>query len=139
MTPLPHQPGAAALPAAGVSEEDPRPAAACLAVLRQLEATLQLGQKALLAYDLSAIEFATSEQARLRQEFETLWAWGIPRADTDAAELRAAQQRILHLGKTQAALLSRAQRYLNVLARLHAGANAAYSATPSDRVLVAEK
>jgi hypothetical protein len=111
-------------------------ASAGLALLAELEATLQASQRALLAHDVASLEQSTGEQIRLRRVLEIKPPNGAPRAGSElshsspqfAAELRAARRRVLHLGQVQVALLGRAQRWLRTLSHLTAGPGASYSA-----------
>ena len=119
------------LPAFTASPGNPGPtlAAASAAVLAELESSLRASQQALLARDISSLEQATREQTRLRRALEILWARNV----TFPPELRGAQQRVLHLGKVQAALLAREQRWLTVLANLVAGPEASYNSAGNQR------
>lgn len=111
-----------------------RPGAVCLALIQALEAGLLSSQKAILARDLAAIEQGTIHQLRLRQELEMVWAWGGFQDDeARSPELLAAQRRVAHLGRIQIALLARSQRYLQAVARLHAGPYASYAPPTPDR------
>ena len=115
-----------------------------LALLRELEASLESTQQAVLARDLAGLEQGTREQLRLRQELEILWAWDRthPHADPAAGtcnlrdapdlmvELRAIGMRVLLLGRVQAAVLLRAQRSLRMMAALLAGPESSYSPGP---------
>ncbi len=110
-------------------------AQASLALLRQMEDSLNASREALLARDLARLEQGTQEQIRLRRALEILWA-GKHNEDADVPEtlrdpvlaenLRAAQLRVLQQGRVQAALLRRAQRWLRVLSNLQAGPEAGY-------------
>jgi hypothetical protein len=133
MNPSPHSAGTASAEIANAS----------LSVLCQLEASLQASQKALLARDVAGIEQSTQQQARLVRTLAILWAEPaacVPDIAPDgmklscdpqlAAELHAAQRRVLHLARVQAGLLSRAQRWLTALAHYLAGPGAAYSPPP---------
>ena len=115
-----------------------------LALLRELEASLESTQQAVLARDLAGLEQGTREQLRLRQELEILWAWdrthphadptggtrNLPDTSDLMVELRAVGMRVLHLGRVQAALLVRAQRSLRMIAHLLAGPESSYSPGP---------
>jgi len=109
------------------------------ALLGELEASLRLSQSALLQRDLAGLEQATREQTRLRRALEILWEWDAtackPGAGLDgrgkpesAPTLRAMQQRVLHLGRIQAALLAGEQRWFTMLANLVAGPDSGYGA-----------
>lgn len=112
-----------------------------LALLAKLEASLQASQEALLSHNLSLFEQHTGEQIRLRSSLEILWSrdtarpLGIdPGHDlVFSPEMRAALARVLHLGRVQAALLVRAQRWQSVVSNLLAGAEANYAAPNCSR------
>jgi flagellar biosynthesis/type III secretory pathway chaperone len=106
---------------------------ACLALLHDLETSLQASQQALLARDLPRLEQLTREQNALRRDLVALWtaAKTLPTKtsiseDSLALELRTSAARVLHLGRIQLALLDRAQRSLRALSRLIAGPQASY-------------
>lgn len=127
----PEQRTAEQLSANGGSEVAP----ASLALLGELEASLQTSQQALLARDVARLEESTREQTRLQRSLQVLGsrdaAQGSDPTRYDlafAAQLRAAQLRALHLGRVQAALLARAQRWLRVVSNLLAGLEASYVA-----------
>jgi hypothetical protein len=105
-------------------------AQASVAVLVELEASLQASQAALLARDLAQVERSTSEQLRLQRALEILWprdGIGVPESDPAlAGELRSTQMRVLHLVRTQAALLRRAQLWLRTVSNMLAGPEAIY-------------
>jgi hypothetical protein len=105
-------------------------AQARVAALGELEASLQASQAALLARDVAVIEQSTNEQVRLQQALEGLWSRdgiGVPESDPAlGGELRSAQRRVLHLVRTQAALLRRAQCWLRTLSNMLAGPEAIY-------------
>lgn len=118
-------------------------AAARLAVLGELESSLRFSQHALLTRDLTGLELATGEQKRLQRVLEVLWTRdATPRTSATiselqdspdlvspdlTAELREVQLRVLHLGRVQAALLAREQRWLTTLANLVAGPESGYA------------
>jgi hypothetical protein len=113
-------------------------------LLERLENSLTVSQKALLSLDIAAVERGTKEQSNLCRRIEALFAHpaASPQNDDDAGkmqtsptisanwpvELSAAQARILHRGRVQAALLSRAQRALNVVAHFKSLPEATYAA-----------
>jgi hypothetical protein len=105
-----------------------------LAVLCELEASLQASRKALLALDLAAIERGTSEQAGLIREFAALLRQsgenvrpGLSAGTPERREtFQQNAQRILEAARLQAALLARAQRKLRVLANMLAGPSVIY-------------
>lgn len=124
-------------------------AAAALALLGELEASLRASQKALLARDAEGIERGTREQVGLQRALAPLWAQDVGRpAGGDswrraatpqckpalAAALLAAQWRVLHLGRVQAGLLARAQRTLRMISNLLAGPEAVYGLPPESLV-----
>jgi hypothetical protein len=119
-------------------------ALASLALLRQLEDSLNASREALLARDLSRLEQGTDEQIRLRRALGILLAGknvgkNVGKNSDEGADappslcdpllaenLREAQLRVLQHGRVQAALLRRAQRWLRVLSNLLAGPEAGY-------------
>jgi hypothetical protein len=117
------------LPCADVdSEQD------CLALLADLENSLCSSQAALLARDVVRIEQLASEQAELRHALSAFlhppdasvsgYEITFPGARREA--VRAAQARVLHLGRVQSALLRRAQRSLRTISHLLAEPQSAY-------------
>jgi hypothetical protein len=107
-------------------------AQAGFALLRELEMSLRASQKALLSRDVARLEQSTHQQIGLRRALEILWP-GNGRGSSEmhcdpplASELRTAQMRVLHLGRVQAALLRREQRWLRTLSNLLAGPEANY-------------
>jgi hypothetical protein len=145
---MPRQlPSSAAPPSEAASEEQPSAerarqngpteiAQASRGLLADLEASLQASQRALLARDVAGVEERTREQIRLHRSLEILWSGDAAQAQTsdrvqvdsllDAA-LRAAAIRVLHLGRVQAALLTRQQRRLRIVSNLLAGSSASYA------------
>jgi hypothetical protein len=121
-----------------------------LALLRDLEASLEATQKAVLARDLDGLEQSTREQKQLQRALAILWAESgtPPQASLPtrlescaphlAAELRAAGMRVLHLGRVQAGLLVRAQRSLRMIAHLLAGPESNYSPVPAQMEIPAQ-
>jgi hypothetical protein len=114
-------------------------ARANLAILENLEVSLQASQKALLARDLESIEFGIREQMRLLRAFELAQAAQAKLADSLAAgssrpsgpvslaeELTSERKNVLHLARVQAALLARAERSIKMIANLLAGPAAIY-------------
>ncbi len=123
-----------ALNNAGVDAQTPRGddqlIQAPLALLRELESSLEASRKALLNRDLAGLEQATREQARLHRALENLpLATSLGRRPL-SAELQAARKRVLHLGLVQWALLERAGRWLRTLERLASGPGASYGPPP---------
>jgi len=107
-------------------------------LLAELEASLQASQRALLAHDLASLEHRTGEQISLCKALEIFGTpYAAPSAGSEfshcsprvAEDLRAAQKRVLHLGRVQLASLGRAQRWLRTLSHLMAGPGASYSAS----------
>jgi hypothetical protein len=107
-----------------------------LSLLKQLETSLQASQRALLSGDLAALQHENCEQLRLQRALEACWppngartGEGSPKPDEFATSnsLRVAQMRILQLGRVQAAILARANRWLTTVSHLLAGPEAAYT------------
>jgi len=114
-----------------------------LAVMRELEASLQGSRKALLALDL-AIERGTREQVRLIRELEMVLrrptassaigrqpaedaAQGLPACAPELEEeLRRCESRVRDGARLQAALLARARSKLRVLANMLADPSVTY-------------
>lgn len=109
-------------------------AAPSLALLAALEASLAAAQQALLRRDTSALQEHTREQIGLQQRLELLWGKNSVLTISQqndptllmTSALRPALLRILHLGRVQAALLQRAQRWQAMVANLVAGPAANY-------------
>lgn len=109
---------------------------AILSVLSDLENSLTASQRFLLARDLSGLERTCADQLRLVQTLQIFWprsaapqpGRNVPSSD-DALDsaLHAAQLRVLHLSRIQAALLARAQRGLKMIEHLSAGGGASYA------------
>jgi len=103
-----------------------------LALLAELEASLQASQRALLSRDVASLEQHTAEQMRLQKALAILSA-PMPRLSgsnsnpTLVAELRAAETRVLQMARMQAALLDRAQRWLRTVVNLLAGVEKNYA------------
>jgi hypothetical protein len=118
--------------------------AARVRLMAELEASLHCSREALLALDLVAIERQTDEQAILVRKFEELLREGMLRQasqpqdekDTPSAarqsspgweeELRRKATRIVEATRLQAALLTRAQCKLRILANVLAGPSVIY-------------
>jgi hypothetical protein len=124
---------------------------ACLALLQELEQSLQSSQAALLGLDGAATEQCTREQVRVCRGLQALLLspslptqllptpvsptvilrelsrrkFGQGEAEL-AGQVRAAGRRVQHLARVQAALLRRSQQSLSVLANWVAGAEAVY-------------
>jgi hypothetical protein len=130
-------------------------AQATSALLDELERSLAASQRALLSRDLEGLEQATCKQIALRRSLQILSPKTLvsrtPRSqilvsqtagpelraqDRPALELgsafaeglRAAEWRVLYLGRVQAALLTRAQRSLRIVSHRLAGSAASYAA-----------
>ena len=95
----------------------------------------------MLAHDVARLEERTCEQVGLRRSLGILWDAAHPPGRDAAqhdlrlsAELRAAQIRVLRLGRVQAALLGRAQRWLRMVSNLLAGPEASYAPLTCSRV-----
>lgn len=103
-------------------------ARASLVLLHELETSLAASQRALLRSDVTGMETGTREQRRLQRALEILWAANRfdSRPSESAGQLRAAQMRVLYLGRVQVVLLRRAQQSLVVLGNLLAGTEASY-------------
>jgi hypothetical protein len=114
---------------------------ASLALLRELESSLEASQRALLECDLAGIEQGAQEQMRLTAQLPPLLFAsrskqsasiepGQPKAGASAsrgpAELHAAANRILALVRVHMLLLGRSQQDLSVLLNLIAGTAASY-------------
>jgi hypothetical protein len=114
-----------------IEPAETRTALASSLFLGELEASLLASQRALLSRDVAGLEERTGEQIRLRRSLEIVWsraaAPGNDPAPAVADELGAAQRRVLHLGRVQAALLARAERWLTMVAHLLAGPTANYA------------
>jgi hypothetical protein len=116
-----------------------------ITLLERLENSLAVSQKALLSLDVAAVELGTREQENLYRQIQVLFTHATASMPNDdhaektqsgqpissanwPAKLRATQTRILHLGRVQVALLSRAQRALNFVAHLKALSETIYAA-----------
>ena len=115
-------------------------AQAKLSLLMELEASLQSSQRALLARDVACLEQSSGEQTRLLRALQIFWPAHAPISDLErddlagGAELQAAQLRVLHLGRVQAALLARGQRWLRTIENLLAGPTTNYAPSAHARV-----
>lgn len=126
-------------PAGGASASQ-----AALALLRELEASLEVTQKALLARDLAGFDEGMREQLRLLRACATGYGGdrthspdilanrisSLPLEPPLAAEMRATAFRVLQLGRVQQVLLVRAERSLRMLTNLLAGPASMYSPAP---------
>jgi hypothetical protein len=96
-----------------------------LALLGELEASLDASRKALLALDLAGIELGTREQVGLLRKLEAVLGRGTVQPGLED-ETRRSGQRILQAARLQWALLARARAKLRVLANMLAGQNVSY-------------
>jgi hypothetical protein len=109
------------------------------ALLLELEMSLYASQKALLSGDVARLEQSTRQQIGLRRALKILWpengagSYDMHCDPPLASELRMAQMRVLHLGRVQAALLRREQRWLRTLSNLLAGPETNYLPPALDR------
>lgn len=104
-------------------------------LLMELEASLQSSQRALLAGDGALLEQTSGEQLRLLRALSLFWPPDPAPADPALrAELQAARIRVLHLGRVQAALLARAQRWQRTIENLLAGTARNYAPSGDARV-----
>jgi hypothetical protein len=112
-----------------------------MALMSELEASLQTSRNALVALDLAGIERGTSEQVGLIEELDALTRRSVapleserPLAEQEAhgptpgleEEVRRSAYRILEASRLHAALLARAQWKLRVLANILAGPSVTY-------------
>jgi hypothetical protein len=117
--------------------------ATVLAILTELQASLEASQQALLARDLAGMEQGTRDQRRLQQALAALWTprciceFHGSRDTVQPADFHATAARVHFLGRVQLALLGRALRSLNVLAHLVSGPAASYS--PSSGAVAIER
>lgn len=103
-----------------------------LALLADLEASLHASQRALLSRDISSLEKHTSEQVRLQTALAIVSSpshlpSSYPTSRPQAVEVHAAELRVLHHGRVQAAMLDRAQRWQRTVANLLAGVEKNYA------------
>jgi hypothetical protein len=92
-----------------------------LGLLRALQASLAASRKALLELDLAGIERGTSEQAALSRKLTEDFRRGrvrLAREQQLAEELRQSEREVWQAARVQAALLTRAQGKLRVLANM---------------------
>jgi hypothetical protein len=115
------------------------PVRACLALMGELEASLERSRKALLAQDLAGIERGTGEQvglleaidAAVRRSVTPCTTWKQTRGLSASSpgleeELRHSRDRIMEAVRLQAALLARARSKLRVLANMLADPSVDY-------------
>ena len=121
-----------------------------LALCEELESNLLASQQALVSGDLSWLEELTGKQLLFERKLANLLASAreAPPVTADSAEMqckmRAAQLRILHLGRVHMALLARRQRSLRTLRHRMAGRESFYGPptnpdTPMDRSRTRER
>ena len=93
------------------------------ALLARLEISLQGSHKALMARDTASLEQLTLEQASILEDFSRvrLELPFIHGMSSSFAKLRRAEERVLHLGRVQCALLSRMQKWSNILSNMTGG------------------
>lgn len=118
------------------SVDDSSAMAASRSLLAELTGSLQGALASLLARDLDRLEQCTREQLRLQHTLSVLWTsagWSLEGTRDGSvhgiqrlAELRPAVLHILHLGRVNAALLLREQRWLSLLTNLLSGPATAY-------------
>lgn len=121
------------------SEFDPHQ----LRLLGHLAESLKASQQALLAHDRARLDRLTAEQTLLCQQLslaatETTQKGcgehlGSGSEAAPSAEIVAAHQRVLHLGRVQQFLLQRAQQSLRVIANLISGTRSGYVPAPGNR------
>ncbi len=93
------------------------------ALLARLEISLQGSHKALIARDAARLEEFTQEQASIlddlcRVRFDLSFIHG---RSSSFANLHRAEERVLHLGRVQCALLGRMQKWFNILNNMAGG------------------
>lgn len=118
-----------------------------MALLADLENSLRSSQAVLLSRDVVRIEELASEQFGLRHALSAYLhsldariyghETAFPGARGDA--VRAAQERVLHLGRVQAALLRRAQQSLLTISHLLAGPESGYGPPAGGQGIVAQR
>jgi flagellar biosynthesis/type III secretory pathway chaperone len=98
-----------------------------IALLARLEISLHQSQHAVLSRDLAQLQKATGEQAELLRNLDAIErqrkSWN--NESTRSAVVDAAE-RVLHLGRVQAALLRRARQSLQTASHAMAGRQAGY-------------
>jgi len=99
------------------------------ALFTALEISLLRSQEALLARDLIGIQRGVSEQAILYREIKTLSRSVAPARASEIyrREIFPWQTRIRHLARVQAALLTKAQRSLQMIASLAGALGTSYA------------
>jgi len=121
-------------------------------LVTELEASLLTSQKALLTRNVARLEECTREQAYLRSELQVFasanggaQANG-PRGqnqdqedENEAAALRAAHARVLHLARVQLVLLDRARQSLKIISHLVAGYEAGYAPLLREREVARQR
>jgi hypothetical protein len=110
-----------------------------LALLRELEISLERSQRVLLSGDADALAVETAAQRRILTKLDALGKQDADAgragdseicdtADSYPAKLHASAERVLHRGRVQQALLSRAGQRLRLISNLLAGPQLAYAA-----------
>jgi hypothetical protein len=105
-------------------------------LLTQLEANLCASQRYLLVQDIAGLERCTDEQADMARTLQAFLMGGNSSCENEpdttkilaasAGSIPAAAGRVLHLARTQEALLRSAQRHLATLFHLAIGSAATY-------------
>jgi len=99
-----------------------------LQLLRELADRVESSTQAVVSGDVARLEAGTAEQCRLWQKIVSLPPE--PGHGADPAwppEVVDAQQRLLHLGRVQRALLRRSQQCLRAVCNLLAGPHSGYA------------
>ena len=106
--------------------EPPREADSSLSLIEDIERNLLASQRALLSGDLHRLEKLTAEQGLFARKLaDVLRAFSVS-ASAITREVRAAQLRVLHLGRVHIALLARQQQRLRTLRHRLAGPQSLY-------------
>ncbi|HLV88660.1 MAG TPA: hypothetical protein VKV39_16870 [Candidatus Sulfotelmatobacter sp.] len=100
-----------------------------LSLLLELEASLSSDQNVILAGSIQALEQTFAEQAALQKKLAALLVSIVNLPGVTLATSQAAA-RVLHLGRVQLALVTRARRHLAAIANL-AGASRGYALAAS--------
>lgn len=125
--------------------ELPHAADMLLALFEDLEGNLLASQRALVSGDLNQLEECTREQALLARRLADLLdsAAVAPPGRASSSEMRrevrAAQLRILHLGRVHLALLARRKQGLRTLCHRIAGPHSLYCPPAASLVSQAEQ
>ena len=98
-----------------------------LALMGELEASLDASRKALLALDLAGIELGTREQIGLLRNLEAVRQRSTLACPAELEhETRRCGHRILQAARLQSAILARARAKLRVVANMLAGQSVTY-------------